>query len=255
MDDKKKIAKGDAEEKKVAAENEAATAEAKKPKAADEKDEKKADAKKIEVKADADAEKTEAENEQSDDNIDVDKLFRSRRSVPLTPENARFFRSAGNLVSLELKNSGEDAVDHGEIEVFERVIILRSFPISNPDEFLSVREPDSREKGRGKEIGMIRRIGDFDPETVKIINDELALRYFTPEITKILNVKEKFGYSYWETETTAGKVTFVLDNPFSNIRILEDGRVFISDMDGNAFTVPDPSKLDKASFRRIEIYI
>ena len=88
-----------------------------------------------------------------------------------------------------------------------------------------------------------------------IINAELELRYFTPVIQKILSVKEKFGYSYWEAETTAGKVSFVLNNPFSNIRVLEDQRIYISDMDGNSFVIPDPTALDRASYRRIEVYI
>ncbi len=202
------------------------------------------ESKALEAKAEDDID-DEDENEETD----VDNLFKSRKSIDITRENAKFTRSSGNLISLEIIN------DEGEKEFFERVIILRSFPISNPDEFLSVREPDTRKKGRGKEIGMIRRISDLDEETVKIINDELNLRYFTPTINKITSVKEKFGYSYWEAETTAGKVTFVLDNPFSNIRTLEDGRIFISDMDGNIFQIIDPAKLDKASFRRIEVYI
>ena len=59
----------------------------------------------------------------------------------------------------------------------------------------------------------------------------------------------------WEAETTAGKVSFVLNNPFSNIRVLEDQRIYISDMDGNSFVIPDPTALDRASYRRIEVYI
>lgn len=204
---------------------------------------------KIEKKEDAKKETDADENKDDGDEIDVDELFTSRKSIPLNPGNAKFMHSEGDLISLDLIN------EHGEEEHFERVIVLRSFPISNPDEFLSIREPDTRKKGRGKEIGTIRRISEFDAETVKLLNAELALRYFSPVITKINSVKEKFGYSYWETETTAGHVTFVLDNPFSNIRILEDGRIFIADMDGNTFVVPDPKKLDKSSYKRIEVYI
>ena len=77
----------------------------------------------------------------------------------------------------------------------------------------------------------------------------------TPEIKKILSVKEKFGYSYWEAETTAGKVSFILNNPFGSIRVLEDKRVYIADMDGNCFIIPDPKKLDRQSYKYIEIYI
>ena len=183
-----------------------------------------------------------------DEEVDADKLFQRRPSVALTPENARFRRSAGGMISLDL-------IGGEETETFERVVVLRSFPITAPEEFLSVREPDTRKKGRGAEIGMIRHLSDFDADTVALIHEELSVRYFTPQILKIHSVKEKFGYSYWEAETTAGKVSFVLNNPFANIRVLEDQRIYISDMDGNSFVIPDPTALDRASYRRIEVYI
>ncbi|MBQ8508582.1 MAG: DUF1854 domain-containing protein [Clostridia bacterium] len=185
-----------------------------------------------------------------DGSDDGDLILENQRvSIPLTPENATFKRSGGDLVSLDIIN------DKGEPESFERVVILRSFPVTNPDEFLSVREPDSRKQGRGKEIGMIRYMKDFDEETQKLFLEELDRRYFTPEIKKIMSVKDKFGYLYWDVVTTAGHVTFVLNNPFSNIRILEDGRILINDIDGNVFQILEPSKLDAASLKKIEIYL
>ena len=179
----------------------------------------------------------------------TDDLFETRVSLVLTPENAHFGRSAGNLISLDVKR------EDGTQEQYERVVPVRAFPITDPEEFISIKEPDSKEKGKGKEIGMIRALSDFDDETVALIREELSRRYFTPEIRRILSVKEKFGYSYWDAETSAGKVSFVMTNVSSNIRMLEDGRVFIHDIDGNCFCISDPAKLDKASFKKIEIYL
>ncbi len=180
---------------------------------------------------------------------DIPALDDRRVSVPLTKENARFYRSKGNLISLDLTH------ENGEHEVFERVAVFRAFPITAPDEFLSVREVSVIKNEHGQEIGMVRYISDFDEETQKYFLEELDRRYFTPEIKKISSVKEKFGYSYWDCETTAGHIVFVLNNPFSNIRTLIDGRVFINDIDGNCFSVPEPSKLDAASYKKIEIYL
>ena len=204
-------------------------------------------------KDDKSAEKpqTKAKNDiMGDGSDDGDLILENERvSIALTSENAKFSRSGGNLVSLDIVN------DKGENEHFERVIILRSFPVTNPNEFLSVREPDSKKQGRGKEIGMIRYITDFDEETRKLFDEELDRRYFTPQIQRILTVKEKFGYLYWDVVTTAGNVTFVMNNPFSNIRILEDGRILINDIDGNVFGIQDPAKLDAQSLKKIEIYL
>ncbi|MBO5273773.1 MAG: DUF1854 domain-containing protein [Clostridia bacterium] len=188
---------------------------------------------------------------EEDEDMDAGDLIlaNERVSIPLNMQNAKFTRSQGNLVSLTLKK------DDGEEEFFERVVVLRAFPITNPSEFLSVREPDSKKMGRGKEIGMIRYMSDFDEATQKLLLEELDRRYFSPQILKIHSVKEKFGYSYWDSETTAGHVTFILNNPFSNIRLFEDGRIFINDFDGNSFEIADPKKLDAASYRKIELYL
>jgi hypothetical protein len=223
----------------------AESAEAKKEESAEAKSEKAADTEKKEA-ADAKAEEPAgAENGE----IDPDDLFKHRVSINMTPENSWFSSSEGGLISLKIINAD------GEEEFFERVVIRRSFPVTAPDEFLSVREPDTRAKGRGSEIGMIRNIHIFDQDTVDLINAELEIRYFTPVINRITSAKEKFGYNYWEAETSAGKVSIVLTNPFSNIRVLEDGRIYIFDMDGNCFLIPDPNKLDRLTYRTIEIYL
>ena len=213
----------------------------------DKKAEVKAENKKEELKKTDKA--AEAEEDEDEEEINPDELFKHRESIALSPDNAWFSASAGGLISLKIKNA------EGETEEFERVVIRRSFPVTAPNEFLSVREPDTRKKGRGSEIGMIRDLSVFDKDTVAIINAELDLRYFTPEIKKITAAKEKFGYCYWEADTSAGHVAFVLNNPFGNIRKLEDGRILIADMDGNCFLIPDPEALDRQSYKVIEIYI
>ena len=184
---------------------------------------------------------SEEKNEKSEN------LFENERvSVALTPQNAVFQRSKGGLISLDLKETGE---------FFERIVIFRCFPITNPDEFLSVREPNSKKMGRGKELGMIRHMKDFPDEQQTLFLEELDRRYFAPEIIKINSVKDKFGYIYWDADTAVGNMTFILSNPFSNIRAFEDRRVFIHDMDGNIFQIKDYTKLDSSSFKKIEIYV
>lgn len=225
------------------AENKAANDKAKENVKAKSKKDKEAEAEAIE----AAIEEKAAKEEEKDESAILEE--EDHPSVRLLPENARFFRSKGNLISMELTR------EDGTVEQFERIIILRAFPVTNPSEFLSVREPDSRKMGRAKEIGMIRYMSDFDEETGKLFLEELDRRYFSPQLTKINSVKDKFGYLYWEAETSAGHVTFIMNNPFSNIRVLEDGRIIMSDIDGNMFEISDPKKLDQASYRKIEIYL
>lgn len=176
-------------------------------------------------------------------------MFTHRASLELTPENACFTLSSGQLISLTLTDPS------GRVEFFERIVPIRAFPISTPDEFISIREPDSQLKGRGEEIGMIRRLSDFPKEAADLITLELSRRYFTPAIQRIHSFSEKFGYAYWDVTTDAGRMEFIMNNPTSSIRTLEDGRVFMYDIDGNCLTIPDPKALDKHSYRKIEVYL
>jgi len=181
-------------------------------------------------------------------NVDAEELGDIiKESIDITPENASFSRSSGGLVSLTIKYGSEE-------DKFERVSLVRAFPISNPDEYISVREPASA-RSDGREIGMIRDIHVFDSETVKLLTEELDRRYFTPEISKILSVKDKFGYLYFDAITSAGKISFTMTNPYSNFRKLENGSVLITDIDGNCFKIQSPEKLDRGSYKKIEIYL
>ena len=192
---------------------------------------------------------TATETKKPLEDSDITDLFEHRVSLELTPENAKFTRSAGNLISLEITKPS------GEVEFFERIVPVRAFPITSPDHFISIREPDTQLGGRGAEIGMIETLDAFPPETAALISDELGRRYFTPTIKKIHGFREKFGYCYWDVTTTAGRVEFIMNNPTSNIRTLEDGRVFMYDIDSNCFTIEDPKKLDKHSYKKVEIYL
>jgi len=182
------------------------------------------------------------------DNNDKD-IFGKRISVDLTPENAKFSVSQGGLISMTLIKK-----DNSE-EFFERVVPVRAFPVTEPESFISIREPDTKDVGKGAEIGLIESLADFDEETATLIRKELGKRYFTPEIQKIYSIKEQFGYLYFDVLTSAGKSSFVMNNPSSNIRVLEDKRSLIYDIDGNCFEIPEISKMDKASFKKIEIYL
>ena len=190
-----------------------------------------------------------ATQEKKDLQAEEKDLFAHRISIDLTPENAKFTPSGGNLISLEVRQPD------GTVEFFERIVPVRAFPVSSPNEFISIREPDTQLKGRGSEIGMIRRLSDFPEDVSAMIADELSRRYFTPAIKKIHSFSEKFGYCYWDVTTAAGRVEFIMNNPTSNIRTLEDGRVFMYDIDGNCFTIDDPKALDKHSYRKVEVYL
>ena len=183
------------------------------------------------------------------DDSDITDLFEHRVSLEQPPENARITKSGGGLISLEVTQPS------GKVEFIERIVPVRAFPISSPEFFIAIREPDTQLGGRGAEIGMIETLDIFPADVASMIRIALGRRYFTPSIKKIHGFKEKFGYCYWDVTTTAGRVEFIMNNPTNNIRTLEDGRVFMYAIDGNCFTIDDPRKLDKHSYKKVEIYL
>ena len=162
----------------------------------------------------------------------------------LTAENAHFCRSAGGLLALTV------TTPEGEEHRFDRVIVLRAFPLTSPDDFLSVREPTDGKR----EIGMIRYISDLDEESERLVLRELAKRYYVPKITHIHSLHRRRAV-YLDAETDLGRRRITLRDSVGSVRPLDDGRVLLTDIEGNTFEIPDPKELDKASYKKIEVLL
>lgn len=132
---------------------------------------------------------------------------------------------------------------------YGRVLLHRAFPFDNPDGLVSVLQED------GFEIGVIRNIADFDDKTAAMLRDVLDKTYFIPEITRIYSTKDRFGFVYFKCATDKGDVDFVLRNPFGSIIRLGEHNIYLIDVDGNRYHIPDVSKLDRKSYRKIELYL
>lgn len=158
------------------------------------------------------------------------------KTVWLTPENASFSRKNGLLW-----------LSYGGNEL--RVTLRRNFPLEELWSFLSVLND------REEEVGMIRDLSQFGPAENDLLRSELERRYYAPVILKILSLKERFGFSYWKVETAEGKMEFTLRDTYKSLVRLGGRRVFVLDVDGNRFVIPDVSALDRKSYRKIELYL
>ena len=158
----------------------------------------------------------------------------------ITKENATFSRTPGGFVKLTYKD-----------KTYDRVGVYRTFPVTQPEEFISIRE--ANEKAR--EIGVIEKLSDLDPEQAKMLKEQLDLRYFTPEITKVFDIKTEYGYGYFHVMTTYGECRFTIHNGGSSVVSLTDTRIIITDLDGNRFEVPDIMKLTVAERKKLDLFI
>ncbi len=158
----------------------------------------------------------------------------------LNKENAKFERTPGGFVKLTYKD-----------KTYDRVGVYRTFPVTQPEEFISIREADEK----AREIGVVEKLSNLDAEQAKMLKEQLDLRYFTPEITKIFDIKTEYGYGYFHVMTTYGECRFTIHNGGSSVISLTDTRIVINDLDGNRFEVPDITKLTTNERKKLDLFI
>ncbi len=170
----------------------------------------------------------------------------------INKENA-VFRREGDFLSLRVTLPEEEGID-GEMtggeKYYERIYLHRSFPYEHPYRYISVLDRDS------VEIGIISDIDEFGGETAAMLRAELDRKYFAPVIKKILSVKERYGYSYWEVIADDGRrLSFTMRDTFRSILKVTPEHVFLTDNDSNRYEIKNTEELDRKSYKRIELYL
>ncbi len=159
----------------------------------------------------------------------------------LTSASAQFIETTGGFLSLTYQG-----------KTWERVQIVRTFPFSHKDSFLSVRECTET----AKEIGIIRDLYEnFPKETVALIEKALNQRYFMPVIEKIYSIKERSGYIYFHVKTEKGRQEFTVRNNSNAIIPFTESRLFITDVDNNRYEIPDTSALNPKELTKLDLYL
>lgn len=156
----------------------------------------------------------------------------------LTAESISFSKK-GDFPAAKLANGTE----------YDRVWLHRVFPFDLTEEFISVQTKDN------EEIGIIRRISDFDADTQNILRRELERKYFVPKIRKIVTLRERRGFSYWKVETDIGEMELSLQDTYRSITKINEDRVFITDISGNRCEIESVSALDRKSQKKLELYL
>ena len=164
----------------------------------------------------------------------------------ITKDNA-VFEKTGDFIRMKVTMPDDEGKE--EEKTYERIFLHRAFPFDYPYAFISVLDEDS------KEIGIIQDVDELGEGPAVLIRDELDRKYYTPVIRQILSVKDKFGYSYWKVVTDEGELEFTCRDTFSSLLKVGGTRIFVNDIDGNRFEIPDLEALDRKSFRKIELFL
>ena len=158
----------------------------------------------------------------------------------LNSENAVFTRTEGGFLALKT----------GEKE-YERVGVYLTFPLMNPNEFISIREADEK----AKEIGIIQSINDLGKDEQEMIREQVRLRYFMPVIRKVMDVKDEYGYAYWHVVTDYGACRFTTHMGGDAVVNLGEARYQVTDIDGNRYEIPDFYALTVLERKKLDLFI
>ena len=158
----------------------------------------------------------------------------------IIPATAVFAQTDGGFVSLDLDGKH-----------YDRVKIVRLFPFSDADKYLSIREYE----GDGKEIGIIEDLDLMSAEAKEVIKAQLTLCYFTPVISKIYSIKDEYGYAYFHVMTDKGECRFAINMGSNAVSKLSDTRLIIVDVDENRFEIRDVDALSQKEKRMLDLFL
>lgn len=124
--------------------------------------------------------------------------------------------------------------------------LKRVFPLSKPDGYITL------EDGAGKEVGLISGIEGLDPDSRKIVEEELDRRYFTPKIDAILGLVQEGGIWTFDVRTQRGPARFYVRNWRDSAHEIQPGRWQIRSVDGQRYEIPNTALMDKRSLDHLE---
>lgn len=156
----------------------------------------------------------------------------------VSPADCVFYKNPQGFLALTLRG-----------ENYGRVALTRALPLSMPDRYICITDMESNE------LGILESIADFPADIRVMMEEELKIRYYCPEITEILSVKEKMGFYYFDVKIKSFKKTVAVKDISRNIKQLGESRIMLTDADGNRYLIPDLAKVNKKSRQQIEPYL
>ena len=106
-----------------------------------------------------------------------------------------------------------------------------------------------------EEIGIIKDLSELESKEYDQVIKHLNYKYYIPEITKINSVKEKMGFLYINLDTKGGEKEICIADFVSNIRLIKENFLSITDVEGNKYRMSNIQKLDKDSRQKIDVFL
>ena len=135
--------------------------------------------------------------------------------------------------------------------IYGGVYAAQAFPVGSPGGYVSLIYTGG--DGDAVEIGIIRDLDQFPPAQAALVRQALDRRYFIHRITRIRNIRGKYGMLALDVDTDKGPSSFLMR--WSTTQALSYGQrgKVLMDVDENVYLVPDVEALprrERSDFRR-----
>nr|WP_275444511.1 DUF1854 domain-containing protein [Paenibacillus sp. ACRRX] len=128
-----------------------------------------------------------------------------------------------------------------EGRAYDELILYRTFPVTDPDHYVSVRD------GNGIELGIIVEPQELDEESRFELAKEMRLRYFMPHVTCIQSVRYIHEMWIWQLVTDAGPLRLIMPNLHEHMQMHGASRLLLTDAQGRQCEIANMDELGPSS--------
>ncbi len=126
---------------------------------------------------------------------------------------------------------------------------VRAFPLAAPNEGVSLVGEN------GKEVLWIAYLDKVDAAARQLLDEDLAVREFSPIIERIVSVSTFSVPSVWALETDRGPVSMTLKAEEDIRKLASRQNLLIAATNGVQYRIPDTTRLDKQSRKFLERFL
>jgi hypothetical protein len=150
--------------------------------------------------------------------------------------------------SLSFNPLGELVVRLADNTQHVKAVVVRAFPIAEPDHSISILSAE------GKELVWIDDLAGVSVENRQVIERALQMREFMPEILRLDGVNSFSTPSTWRVQTNRGPTTFVLKGE-EDIKRLSTTTLIVADAHGVQFLIRNLPALDRHTRKLLDRFL
>lgn len=156
----------------------------------------------------------------------------------LSPRDVKFTRGPDQHLYFETESGREGPVK-----------VRWAFPLTNPDGYVVLSTLEN------EFVALLKNYKRLDPDSLKVVEEDLEEDYFLPRITKIERIDDDFHIMVWTVQTDRGPRQFEVKSRKSDIRWLSDNHLVVTDVDGNRYEIVDLASMDPDSQEKLEMEV